>query len=114
MSTALPAPKSMTQLIIQQDAIDSFESTGRVFLQRVLGLSWDDVLVTDLSELSDFRFRGDFDADVATPYKELCRSWNSWVLSKVRAEYPFLGDISVHIKLRDLFWRIETENRQLH
>lgn len=105
---------SMQNLIIQQETIDSFEATAKAFLKQVLNLDADQVLLTDESQLSDFTFSGEFSADMNLPRRELYRAWDSWVLAKVQQQYPQLGDITVKMKLVDIFWRIENRSAQLH
>lgn len=91
-----------------QDEVDAFESTARNFLADVLGMSFDSVLLTDLSSLSDFCPNG-VDADTFTPemsWSQVRKAWASQIIEKVRERHG-IADVDVDEPLVALFRRIE-------
>lgn len=101
----------MTALTIEQDLIDSYNDEARDFLQKILGMDLDSVLLTDLSELQDFRFSGEFDAsqcDDSLDLKGLGREWDRWVLQRIHAAYG-LELKSARIGLIALFEQLRAE-----
>jgi hypothetical protein len=82
----------------EQDGVAQFESVAREFLPAILGLDFDDTMITDESSLSDFcgwlETRETFDA------------WGVKVLQRVEDRYG-VRPTDTGIRLVDLFREIE-------
>lgn len=103
-----PASAHPLFVVAAQDVIEAFEVTGRRVLREVLGMSWDEVLVTDESDLSDFSTCGmpEDDFPEGANYGECCRLWNAWVIARISALYRVrLAD--TRIRLVELFRQVE-------
>lgn len=104
-------------LVVEQDQIGEFEDTAHAFFSSIFRKSADEVFITDLSDLSDFRFMrppGEAPADLGKPYAQLAAEWDAWVLGEV-AEHFQLPLEHTHVKLVNLFNQIEqAKTRVLH
>lgn len=99
--------------ICEQDQIDQAAPMGREFFSRVLGIDWDQCLVTDESALSDFSFSG-MPAERIPAQGTLAQHyavWDAWVLAKIQEEFgatiPRTG-----LRLLAVFELIEQHRRQ--
>lgn len=90
------------------DEIEAFEKTGAQFLQDILEMSWSEVFITDLSDLSDFAFRGmpEDGGNSAESLHDLHCVWDEWVISAIQARYR-IRLTSTNIRLVDIFRQIE-------
>lgn len=111
-------PSTPLRLVIKKDHIDAYESTGRPFMFDVLGMNWDGVLLTDLSQLSDFALSGMPDElfpnteglDARASYSAALDAWDAWAIERVKALYGVVID-STRIDLMALFNQIEAAPR---
>lgn len=74
------------------------------FFKTVFGKTFRPVYFSNLSELSDFRFAGEFvhsDDFQSTSYARLCRQWDNAVLAKIEEAYKVKAD-STQILLKDI------------
>lgn len=105
-------------VFVEQNEIEGFSELTAEFLNRVLGLDASQATVSDISDLSDFCFSGDFPvgtlSDSAT-HKENVAAWDAWVLSVVKREYG-LTLATPCINLVTLFTQIAAQRqpRVLH
>lgn len=102
----------MPSLTIEKDLIDSYNAEAQDFLQKILGMSLDSVLLTDLSDLQDFRFSGEFDAsqcDDSLDLKGLGREWDRWVVQRINATYD-LGLKSANIGMIALLEQLRSKS----
>lgn len=102
------APDGKPIVMSCQDEVDAFESTARKFLADILEMSFDSVLLTDLSSLSDFCPNGVDDATF-TPemsWSQVRKAWTPQIIEKVRERYG-IADVDVDEPLVALFRRIE-------
>lgn len=75
------------------------------FFKNIFGKTFRPVYISNLSELSDFRFAGELihsDDFHTTGYAQLCRQWDAAVLAKIEATYKVKMD-TTQILLKDLF-----------
>lgn len=77
---------------IEQDAIDTMEPLAQEFLEKVLGMDANCVLLTDLSSLSDFTGEGDLPDGLnrireTGTRREFCKAWDLWVLQRVQERF---------------------------
>lgn len=106
---------SPLRLVIEgQDGLDAFETVGRPFFQDVLGLSWDDCLLTDGASLSDFSFSGTPEGVLPTgpdaTLNAAYDAWDAWVIPEIARRYSVTLE-STAIPLIGLFARIEAAAR---
>jgi hypothetical protein len=105
-------PRKIT--FASQDGIDQFESVLREFLPAVLGQSYDDCLLTDESNLSDFAPCGlNGLADDSLSLKEVYAQWDAWIVPVICRRYH-VEPFSPHIRLLELCRRIEAARRSTH
>jgi hypothetical protein len=106
MSTQIPTTPVIT--MCEQDFILGAGPIGAEFFEKILGMSIDDVLITDESQLSDFSFCGDCDAvsDLSLTLNQAYSLWDSWVLAKIKDEFG-LELQSTRITLVTLFAQLE-------
>ena len=99
-------------LNIEQCQINDFQKTGAEFMLTVLGLDYDQVMVTDLSDLSDFAYSGmpSAELDIKRPMKELTTAWDKWAIARVHAVYGITLKTTV-VNLIQLFNQIEQLKR---
>jgi len=95
---------------IHTDQVDPTLPVAAAFFAEVLGLDLERVVMTDLSELSDFRFSGNWKAPLGATYAELCAHWDQWVLEQIRSVYH-LELSSTSIALLALWNQIEQPGR---
>jgi hypothetical protein len=104
-------------LVIEQDQIGEFEDTAYAFFSRIFRKDADEVFITDLSDLSDFRFMrppGDRPVDTDKPYAQLAAEWDAWVMGEI-AEHFQLPLEHTDVNLVHLFNQIEQgKTRVLH
>lgn len=102
---------------IDQCQIDAFQSISVAFLQVVLALDSDKVMLTDLSDLSDFCYSGDMPAglmDKTLPARDLVAAWDKWVIARVLTFYGITLTTTV-VNLVWLFNQIELSRKvQVH
>lgn len=107
----MPTP----QLLVEQDQIGQFEDTAHAFFRTVFHKDADQVLITDLSELSDFCLMGPLPEgtlDTSKPYPELVRAWDNWAIAAVKQHYGItLATTCVY--LVTLFHQIEQARQRL-
>lgn len=86
----------------EQDGVAQFESVAREFLPAILGLDFDDTMISDESSLSDFcgwlETREAFDA------------WGAKVLQRIEDRYG-VRPTDIGILLVDLFRNIQLHRR---
>ena len=80
------------QLQIEQDTVDTLAPLAQEFLEKVLSMDAAQVLLTDLSSLSDFTGQGELPSNLqalanAAAYKDFCRAWDRWVLERVQVTF---------------------------
>lgn len=77
------------KVIIENDHIDDYAAEGEEFFRNILQMDYDDVLVTDLSQLSDFEFRGfpEGTFDFTKPLKALSKQWDQAILARIKDVY---------------------------
>lgn len=103
-------------LNIEQCQINDFQKTGAEFMREVLGLDYGQVMVTDLSDLSDFAYSGmpDGALDVQRPRKELTAAWDKWAIERVQEVYGITLKTTV-VNLVQLFNLIDQSKKaQVH
>lgn len=74
------------------------------FFKNIFGKTFRPVYISNLSELSDFRFAGDLvhsDDFHNIGYAQLCRQWDNAILAKIEEIYKVKAD-STQILLKDL------------
>jgi hypothetical protein len=101
----MPVP----QLLVDQDQITQFDDVAHAFFRTVFHKDADEVLITDLSELSDFCFLGPLPEgtlDTARPYAELVAAWDRWAIAAVERAYGITLP-STRVYLVALFHQIE-------
>jgi hypothetical protein len=102
---------------IDQCQIDAFQSISVAFLQVVLALDRDKVMLTDLSDLSDFCYSGDLPAgllDTGRAPRELVATWDKWVITRVQEHYGITLTTTM-VNLVWLFNQIElSQTAQVH
>jgi hypothetical protein len=88
--------------VAEQDGVAQFEALAREFLPAILGLDFDDAMITDESSLSDFcgwrETREGFDA------------WEQKVLQRIEHRYG-VRPADSRVRLVDLFRDIELQRR---
>ena len=105
-------PKKM--VLASQDAIDSYESIAREFLQEILEVELSECLITDESNLSDFTRCGHpkSESDDDQSANEPADVWDAWVVAKICDKY-LIEPFETNIRLVELFRRIEARS-QIH
>jgi hypothetical protein len=103
----------MTRVLhITQDKINDFKKTGTQFMRDVLGMDYERVMVTDLSDLSDFADNGrpaDI-LDATRSRKEVIALWDKWAIARVQELYGITLTTTV-VNLLRLFAQIETPEK---
>ena len=82
---------------VEQDQILEFESIAEKYLLEVLGIQV--VMLSDLSDLSDFTFSGLLPDDLLTDdmsREELYAAWDAWVIERT---YDECGIVLVDTKI---------------
>lgn len=114
-------------MISSQFKIDDYDVIAKDFLIKILGLKFEEVLITDLSSLSDFCGCGwsDEESDnaensinifnldlnltekekVKLRYRAYCNKWKKWVIVKINETYG-IDVVSASIPLVELFEEI--------
>lgn len=103
-------------IVIEQDKIEQFEKTATAFLRDMFDMDYATTLVTDISDLSDFAFRGDYTwvPNMLLSHKQLVAGWDEWVIAKVLEKYGITLTTAV-VNLVWLFNEIElSENVKIH
>ena len=116
-----------TKIIIEKDKIDDYEDIARIFFKNMFGMNIDEVLITDLSDLSDFsgsgmsrtqyeQAEGNVNLEgipkkqhLQKVFKEIGQYWDNLVFEKLKEQYGIEVKSTV-IKLVDLFETI-SENQ---
>ena len=100
---------------VEQDQILQFESIAEKYLLDVLGIQV--VMLSDLSDLSDFTFSGNMPEDLLTEdmsREELYTAWDEWVIEQTYDAYG-ITLLDTQISLIALCDRIlEKQRAQLH
>jgi hypothetical protein len=100
---------------LEQDQILQFESIAEKYLLDILGIQV--VMLSDLSDLSDFTFSGNMPEDLLTEdmsLEELYTTWDEWVIGKTYDEYG-ITLLDTNISLIALCNRIsEKQHARLH
>lgn len=105
----------MTKIIIEQDTVDFYVREAQDFFTKILDTNYDEVLITDLSCLSDFNGRG-FGEDSAekdefyklinseesSSYSDILDFWDNFIINKIKNTYG-VEISSTNIKLIDIF-----------
>jgi hypothetical protein len=100
---------------IEQCQIDQFQETAAEFLQVVLDMDYGKVMVTDMSDLSDFCYSGkwhDGVLDTSVPLEQMTAAWDEWAIAKVREKYGITLPSTV-VNLVWLFNQIELNKKAL-
>jgi len=99
---------------VTQCQINDFHETGAQFMRDVLGMDYERVVVTDLSELSDFTYSGmpAGSLDTAMPMKDLVATWDKWAIARVQELYGITLTTTV-VNLICLFNQIEQSKKAL-
>lgn len=99
---------------ITQCQINDFQQTGSQFMHDVLGLDYERVMVTDMSDLSDFAYSGmpAGSLDTSRPHKELVATWDKWAIARVQELYGITLTTTV-VNLIGLFNQIELSKKAL-
>jgi len=98
--------------LAEQNEILKYEGTAREFFMRVLGMRYEDCLVTDQSALSDFVGRGSLDLQGSESLEEIYDKWDALMRDIVFDEYGVNLE-KTNILLVDLFHRIENKRNQM-
>jgi hypothetical protein len=103
--------------VIEQCQIDEFEQTGTDFMRDILGKDYARVLVSDISDLSDFTFSGTLPEgalDTSLGLKQITANWDKWVMAKIYERYGITLSTTV-VNLVGLFHQIEQlKNARVH
>ncbi len=117
MTTSDPPPKN-PDIHIERDVIDEFEEVLGEVLSRVLGLEPQAVLLTDLSQLSDFSGTGlpSEQTQGCSSLAALYDAWDRWVIERLVAEFELDAEVlSPRMRMLDLAMLIEAgRNRTTH
>jgi hypothetical protein len=99
-------------ITVTQEQIHEFHQTQVQFMREVLDL--DGVVVTDLSELSDFTYSGmpAGALDTSLPLPELVAKWDAWVIARVQEKYRVTLTTTV-VNMIWLFNQIEVSRKAL-
>lgn len=83
-------------------------------MQEVLGLDFEHVVITDLSDLSDFTYSGmpAGSLNTALPAKDLVAIWDKWAIARVQELYGITLTTTV-VNLICLFNQIEQAKKAL-
>lgn len=95
--------KQQVQIVV--DNISGYPAITRDFLAKIFQMDAQEVLVTDLSTLSDFFPRGSFVVPEDASHKECLVAWDKWLEEAVRTEYG-VPDARPNELLTALFDRI--------
>jgi hypothetical protein len=101
--------------IAPTDTVDLYERTAREFLREILGLSYDECLITDESNLSDFSACGlpEELSGNAGSLQELYQRWDKWVVPRVCERYG-IASFATNIRMTALWARIEAARHSTH
>lgn len=109
-----------TKIIIGKDKIDNYQDIARVFFKNMFDMNLDKVLITDISDLSDFsgsgmspeqydQAEGRVNLDglpknkhLQEVFNEIGKYWDKLVFEKIKDQYGIELKSTV-IKLIDLF-----------
>lgn len=103
-------------VVCEQDLIDTYSALADEFLQDILGMSLDRVLITDESSLSDFSFSGQPEGTLPEhgTLSQLHDAWDAWVVPRVCERYG-IEPFKTNIRLVALFEAITAHQRkQVH
>lgn len=105
----------MAELTVETECIELFDDVVEDFLERILGMQVDSVLVTDLSTLSDFSFSGPYRSKLpaGASLRELFNEWDAWVVQRIAMVYG-IPDARPNMRLIELFARIESLSTTVH
>jgi hypothetical protein len=99
-------------VLAEQNNIDTYEIIGIHFFSAIFNMDWYEILVTDESRLSDFRFCGMEDNQENLDYLTLNQQyelWDDFVTKKIMDRYNVdINDVSTKVLLVDLFELIKT------
>lgn len=106
-------------VVAEQDVIETYEASLRQFFTDIFGMNYDEVLVTDESQLSDFVFAGEEFPEPDMQGKalpDLYNEWDAWVLPRVCTRYNLEpGSFKTSIRLIALMAKIQEQaSSQLH
>ena len=119
-----------TKIIIEKDKIDDYEDIARIFFKNMFGMNIDEVLITDLSDLSDFsgsgmsrsqyeQAEGNVNLEgiskkqhLQKVFNEIGKYWDKLVLEKLKEQYGIEIKSTV-IKLVDLFEKISEKEHKI-
>lgn len=106
--------KTTREYNILQCQINDFQKTGAQFMHDVLGMDYECVMVTDLSDLSDYAYSGmpAGALDTSRPLKELTAAWDKWAIARVQELYGITLTTTV-VNLVWLFNQIELSTKAL-
>jgi tRNA A-37 threonylcarbamoyl transferase component Bud32 len=104
----------------EQVKILDYDNIEKDFFDRILGMHYNEYLITDESVLSDFSFCGDFTDDYEeevvdihnkdSSMKPLYEAWDEWVINKIYLTYGIKLEKTT-IGLVELFEMIEKQSR---
>lgn len=99
-------------ITVTQEQIHEFHRTQVQFMSDVLDL--DGVIVTDLSELSDFTYSGmpAGALDTSLPLRDLVAKWDAWAIARVQELYGITLKTTA-VNLIWLFNQIEVSRKSL-
>ena len=94
----------------ESDVVERYPEIAAEFLE-ILGLTPDQVFISDESSLSDFSFAGPEELyageeSESLEFEELTRLWDAWIIGEIERRFHVVLDSTV-VPLCALFHRIE-------